>query len=120
MPGKSKGKIVRGEPTVEALKEYCTEYRILVPVGASKAVYEAAITRAGLHLHDVRLTESTGCFGYWASDDTNCSFCSFEKECEYVSLGVGREKYERSFKKVTTPIEFSERLLKRPRNLKKS
>lgn len=112
-------KVNRGELTIEALKSFCEQRKILVPSTASKSTYEAAITRAGLHLDEAKLHEGIGCFGYWASDDMNCSLCVYQGECQHVSLGMAAEKYERSFQRMgDVKIEFSDGLRKK-RPLKK-
>ena len=112
--GMMKVKTSRGTLTIEALKKFCDSHAILVPSGATKAVYEATIARAGMHLHNIRVDEKIGCFGFWISDDMVCALCRYEEICQKTSLGTKVTNFERAFENAgVIKMEFSEKITRK-------
>lgn len=89
--------------TIETLKKYCRENGIPFNDTAKREELEAFIARSFLHDRPVKLDEDIGCFGYWSDDDTNCLLCSFKSDCQKVSLGMDKSRYDRLIKRLDNP-----------------
>lgn len=81
-----------GKPTTDAMRKYCDEYKIALPSVAPKTLVEALITRAAMHMRDVKTHPEFGCFGWWESDNMNCQLCKHQDDCSSCSTGMTLEQ----------------------------
>jgi hypothetical protein len=107
---------MRNSITLEKMKQYCRDRKIMVPATASRAELEAAIARSALHLQKI---ESENCFGFWEQDDMTCRFCNHEDDCFKAAIGTDKEKYFKALEREENPkLRFKDVLKKKTRRKK--
>jgi len=100
--------------SIDKLKKFCLDQKIIVAPGADRTALEAAIARSGYHLQSVDKDAEIGCFGFWEQDDVNCGLCDAQTGCFRASIGEDKAKYQLRLKRLENPkLRFKAALKKK-------